>query len=157
MRHNLLLVIKMACNHVNESCNEKCVLEETKIQTLQIPNSMENPIHCDSQHQSQVLLHLLFVKISPSQYKHTMKLPPTTWTEYELQEEHAAGFSCQSLLKHFLIWKAVPSSESQAGGPRRLVRVAFHIFFSSLFISGESFSVLSDGNMWSITRDSHPF
>lgn len=33
------------------------------------------------------------------------------------------------------------------GGPGRLVRVAFHIFFSNLFISGESFSVLSDDSM----------
>lgn len=34
--------------------------------------------------------------------------------------------------------------------------MAFYIFFSTLFSSDESFSVLSDDNMCSTVRDSHP-
>lgn len=66
-----------------------------------------------------------------------------------------AGCFCWSLLKHFRSDKLFPLQKAGSYGPRRLVRVAFYMFFSNVFTPGESFSYcqMTTCNM---VRDSHP-
>lgn len=85
---------------------------------------------------------------------YTKPLIWTVWTESVHRSQQP--FLLKSF-KAFYIRQAVPSSESQAAEvPRGLLEWHFIYFFPTPFTSAESVGVLSDDNMCSTTRDSHP-